>query len=100
MCASEYRINSNEQFINIGTNPKFEHLINNLTHNFTKLELTELTSLISSYSKTAYRLLKQFRTTGYAIFEIDKFLELFVFIFRHILQNYPVITVFLAVITG
>lgn len=77
MCASEYRINSNEQFINIGTNPKFEHLINNLTHNFTKLELTELTSLISSYSKTAYRLLKQFRTTGYAIFEIDKFLELF-----------------------
>lgn len=31
---------------------------------------------------------------------IDKFLELFVFIFRHILQNHPAITVFLAVIAG
>ena len=74
---TRYSIDMDNQTISIATNTEFEHLINKLTGNFTKLELEEFTELKSSYSKTAYRLLKQYRKTGYAIFEIDKFLELF-----------------------
>lgn len=74
---TEYRINSDEKFITVATNKNFLHFINDLTNNFTKLELEELVSLSSSYSKTAYRQLKQFRKTGYVIFEIDKFRKLF-----------------------
>lgn len=74
---TRYSIDIDNKTISIATNTEFEHLINKLTGNFTKLELEEFTELKSSYSKTAYRLLKQFRKVGYAIFEMDKFLELF-----------------------
>lgn len=74
---TRYSIDMDNQTISIATNTEFEHLINKLTGNFTKLELEEFTELKSSYSKTAYRLLKQYRKTGYVVFEIDKFLELF-----------------------
>jgi plasmid replication initiation protein len=39
--------------------------------------LEEFTELRSSYSKTAYRLLKQFRRSGYFIIQIDEFRRLF-----------------------
>lgn len=74
---TRYSIDMDSQTISIATNTEFEHLINKLTGNFTKLELEEFTELKSSYSKTAYRLLKQYRKTGYVVFEVDKFLELF-----------------------
>jgi len=74
---TRYSIDMDNQTISIATNNEFEHLINKLTGNFTKLELEEFTELKSSYSKTAYRLLKQYRKTGYVVFEIDKFRELF-----------------------
>jgi rep len=74
---TRYSIDMDNQIISIATNTEFEHLINKLTGNFTKLELEEFTELKSSYSKTAYRLLKQYRKTGYVVYEIDKFLELF-----------------------
>lgn len=73
---TKYRVNVEEKFVTVATNPEFAHLINNITNNFTKLELQELTSLSSSYSKTAYRLLKQYRKTGYKIFTIDEFKEI------------------------
>jgi plasmid replication initiation protein len=44
---------------------------------FTKFELEEFTELQSSYSKTAYRLLKQYRKSGYYIVQIDEFRRLF-----------------------
>ena len=74
---TRYSIDMDNQTISIATNTEFEYLINKLTGNFTKLELEEFTELKSSYSKTAYRLLKQYRKTGYVVYEIDKFLELF-----------------------
>ena len=62
--------------INVGVNEKFKYILNEITQNFTKFELEEFTSIRSSYAKTAYRQLKRFRKTGYAIFTIDQFREL------------------------
>lgn len=69
---TEYTVNTEKETITIGTNKKFAHLINDLSGNFTKLELEEVTKLRSSYAKAMYRLLRQYRTTGLAIFDIDE----------------------------
>lgn len=72
-----YTVDEDSKTISIATNEKFEHLINKLTGNFTRFELAEFTSLSSIYSKTAYKQLKQYRKTGYVIFGIEQFRELF-----------------------
>lgn len=74
---SEYTVNSNEKTVTIQVNSKFKYILNNIFCGFTKFELEEFTNLRSSYSKTAYRLLKQFRFTGYYIVQIDEFKRLF-----------------------
>lgn len=45
-------------------NPLFEHLLNDLFQNFTRFELAEFIALSGKYTKTLYRLLKQYRQTG------------------------------------
>lgn len=50
--------------LTVRVNPDFRFLLNELTKNFTQFELQEFTELNSKYSKTLYRLLKQFRSTG------------------------------------
>lgn len=42
----------------------FAYLLDNLVGNFTSFQLTEFLSLKSKYSKTLYRLLKQYKNTG------------------------------------
>lgn len=59
--------------IEIQVNPHFDYLINQLTANFTAFELSEFIALSGKYTKTLYRLLKQFRTTGKAYFEWEEF---------------------------
>jgi plasmid replication initiation protein len=73
----EYEIKEDEEIVEIKTSERFEYILNNLISNFTKFELEEFTELRSSYSKIAYRLLKQFRKTGYYIVKIDEFRRLF-----------------------
>lgn len=73
---TEYTIDSDKHTVTICVNERFSHLINELTGSFTKLELDEVTSLSSSYSKNGYRLLKQYRSTGYATFWLDEFKKL------------------------
>lgn len=73
---TEYTVNKTHQTINIATNSKFSHLINELTGDFTKLELEEVTSLRSSYAKSTYRLLKQFRKTGVFHIAMNDFVNL------------------------
>ena len=73
---TEYTVDAINQTVTICVNEKFSHLINELTGSFTKLELDEITSLSSSYSKNGYRLLKQYRATGYATFSLDDFRRL------------------------
>ncbi len=59
--------------ITLKINPDFAYLVNQLTTNFTAFELEEFISLSGKYTKTLYRLLKQFRTTGKAYFEWEEF---------------------------
>ena len=56
---------------------EFKYLVNDLSANFTSLELKQFTQLKSTYSKTAYRLLKQFRSKGYREFDLEEFKLLF-----------------------
>lgn len=50
-------------------------LLNNLDE-WVRYSLQQFTELQSSYSKTMFRLLKQFRTTGYAYFSKEDFFDL------------------------
>ena len=50
--------------LTVDVNPRFKHILNELTANFTQFELQEFTELSSKYSKSLYRLLKQYRFTG------------------------------------
>lgn len=59
--------------ISIRINPECHHILNNLISNYTKFELEEFINLKSEYSKKLFRLLMQYKDTGKAIFEIDKF---------------------------
>ena len=57
----------------VSVSPHFEYILNKLSANFTQYELQEFTSIRSTYAKTAYRLLKQWRTVGRKEFKIDEF---------------------------
>lgn len=60
----------------VRVNPDFAFLLNELTKNFTRFELSEFVQLESKYSKNLYRLLKQYRKTGTYTVEAEKFREL------------------------
>lgn len=57
-------------------NADYRYILNDLTKNFTRFELQEFISLDSKYSKTLYRLLKQYRTTGAYITTLEEFKRL------------------------
>ncbi|EFT0415392.1 replication initiation protein [Campylobacter upsaliensis] len=59
--------------IELEINEIFAYLVNELTANFTAFELSEFITLSGKYTKTLYRLLKQYRTTGKAYFEWEEF---------------------------
>jgi len=67
-----FKINIKNKDISIKVTSDFEYIVNKLTANFTTYELAEFTSLKSVYSKTMYRILKQWRTTGKKEFSLDK----------------------------
>ena len=74
---TEYTVSAEKETVVVQVNSRFKHILNDIFGNFTKFELEEFTTLRSSYSKTAYRLLKQFRQSGYYIIQIDEFRRLF-----------------------
>lgn len=69
-------INKKHQYVDISINPELSYILNELSNEFTQFELQEFTGLSSSYSKTMYRLLKQFKSTGYYTVKIDDFRQL------------------------
>lgn len=73
---NKFKVDDIDQFVEISVNPDLEFMLNEITGNFTKFELEEFTELRSSYSKTVFRLLKQFRQTGFWKVHIDEFREL------------------------
>ena len=60
---SMYEIDRDNQTVTIAVNERFKSLFNNLEQ-WTVFGLEEFVNLPSTYSKTMYRLVKQFRTTG------------------------------------
>ena len=59
-----YIIDENKKTLSIRINPDFAFLLNDLTSHFTLFELKEFVGLKSKYSKTLYRMLKQWRSVG------------------------------------
>lgn len=59
----------------LSLNPSFAYIINQLTSNFTIFELAEFMNISGKYTKTLYRLLKQYRTRGIMRIAWDEFLR-------------------------
>lgn len=70
-----FKISKKEQFVEISVNPDLDYVLNELSTEFTKFELQEFTGIRSSYAKTMYRLLKQYRSTGFYKAKIEDFRE-------------------------
>ncbi|MGF2143647.1 replication initiation protein [Vagococcus fluvialis] len=66
---------ADEPYVDIRLHDRAIPLLNDLDE-WVRYSLKQFTELQSSYSKTMFRLLKQFRTTGYAYFSKDDFHEL------------------------
>lgn len=73
---TKYRIDKDNETISIKINDEFKYILYSITSNFTRFELNEFIDLKSSYSKECYRHLKQFRSTGKWIVQIDEFKRL------------------------
>lgn len=73
---SRYKINKEKDFVEIKVNKDFDFILNEITTNFTRYELQIFTNLKSSYSKTMYRLIMQFRSTGFYKVTIEEFRRL------------------------
>lgn len=63
--------------VEIEVNSRFKHILNEWNEgNWTQFMLNEFTEIQSTYSKTLFRLLKQWRTKGLREFSIDEFKHL------------------------
>lgn len=62
--------------IKIEINEIFAYLVNELTANFTRFELAEFIALSGKYTKTLYRLLKQYRQTGWVQWDFKEFKDI------------------------
>lgn len=75
-----YEINEQEKTLSISVNRKLTYLINDLTKNFTQLELKKMSQMSSKYSKIIFRFLKQYdntkNNTNFWEIEINEFKEL------------------------
>ena len=73
----EFLIPHNENYLTVSINEPFLFILNNFNDgNFTMFELAEFSSLSSKYTQTLYRLLKQFRFTGFRSIKWAEFIEI------------------------
>ncbi len=72
---TKYSIIRDKQLVIISVNPEFKGLFNQLK-NWTRFNLEQFTNLDSTYSKTMFRLLKQYRTQGWVEFSKETFFDL------------------------
>lgn len=73
---TSYKIHVNEKAVTINTNSDYSYILNNLSKNFTLFELQEFNELSSTYSKHMFRLLKQYRSTGFFRINVEEFRRL------------------------
>lgn len=66
-----FDIYPNERKVTVQISPNFEYVVNRISVNFTSYELAEFTQIRSTYAKTMYRILKQWRTIGKKDFNIN-----------------------------
>jgi len=72
---TNFDIDSNKKSVKITVNKDFQFLLNDFEM-FTKFELKEFTDIKSSYAKSIYRKLKQFKGTGFYTVSIEEFKRL------------------------
>ncbi|WP_051188655.1 replication initiation protein [Proteocatella sphenisci] len=70
---TDYVINKDKQYIDLQVHEKFKYLLNDFMSNYTKFELKEFVSLKSIYSKNLYKILKQYKSTGWYEVSLDQF---------------------------
>lgn len=68
-------IDKETRILTVRVNSDFAYLFNELT-SYTKFELQEFTKLKSKYAKACYRMLKQYKTTGWWEVSKDDFISL------------------------
>lgn len=68
-----FEIDIEKQELIVAVNEKFKFILNELIKNFTRFDLNEFVKLDSKYSKSLYRLLKQFKSTGKLEINLDEF---------------------------
>lgn len=61
------------KIVEVSVNPSLEAILNNLTTEFTRFELSAFTSIRSTYTKTLFRLLMQYRSSEYLVIGIEDF---------------------------
>ncbi|QDW97529.1 RepB family plasmid replication initiator protein (plasmid) [Staphylococcus warneri] len=72
---TDYKVNSTDEYLSISINSNLKHILNQITNDFTKFELWEMTHLKSTYAKNMMRLLKQYKHTGYLKLKLSDFKE-------------------------
>ena len=73
----EFIIDKENKTLQASISPKFLYILNNFeSGNFTMFELAEFSSLSSKYTQTLYRLLKQFKSTGFRSIKWADFIEI------------------------
>ena len=70
---SRFDIFPKERKVIVQVSPNFDYMVNRISANFTSYELHEFTQIRSTYAKSVYRLLKQWRTIGKKEFDINEF---------------------------
>ena len=74
---NEFLVDDENKTLEASINSRFLFMLNNFKDgNFTMLELAEFSSLKSKYTQTLYRLLKQFRFTGFRSIKWAEFIEI------------------------
>jgi len=73
---SRFDIFPKERKVIVQVSPNFDYMVNRISANFTSYELHEFTQIRSTYAKSVYRLLKQWRTIGKKEFDINEFKRL------------------------
>ena len=71
-----FKIDKKQKFVEVRVNQDLDYIINGLTTEFSRFELSVFTSIRSTYAKTLFRLLMQYRSTGYYVVSIEDFREL------------------------
>lgn len=68
-----FKINLENQMLTVRVNEEFKFILNNLIKNFTRFELKDFIELQGKYSKTLFRILKQFKSTGILEISLNDF---------------------------